>query len=156
MRTQLKKFFRGFGYAARGIWTGLREERNLRFHFCTAVFVLILSVFYPFGRTEYLILCICISSVIGAELMNAAVERAADKPDGAYSTFTKAAKDLAAGAVLTVSCGAFAVGLLLFWDTDVFLKIGDFLIKNPWAAVLTILYMIAACWFIFVFGRKKE
>lgn len=156
MKTQLKKFVLGFAYAARGIWTGIKEERNLRFHLCATVFVLAFSAFYPFTRTEYLILCLCITCVIGAELMNSAVERAADKPDGAYSLLIRAAKDMAAGAVLAVSLGAFICGLLLFWDIEIFMQIGLFFINNLWAAVLLILYLAVAAWFVFIFGEKKK
>ncbi|MDO5603159.1 MAG: diacylglycerol kinase family protein [Oscillospiraceae bacterium] len=155
MKTQVIKFLRGFGYAFRGIFTAICKERNFRFHLCAGLFVLVLSAFYPFGRAEYLIIILCIAGVMGTELMNTAVERAADKPDGAYSPYAKEAKDIAAGAVLAVSGGAFVCGVWLFWDMAVFHEIALFFSKNLWAAAVGGAYIIASIWFVFGFQKKE-
>ncbi|MBQ7783825.1 MAG: diacylglycerol kinase family protein, partial [Oscillospiraceae bacterium] len=78
MRSELKAFFRSFTYAAEGIVNALRTERNMRFHACAAVTVIVFSRIYGLTRTENCIMLLCIGLVIGAELMNTAVEAAAD------------------------------------------------------------------------------
>ena len=39
MRSEFKRFGKGFVYAWNGIRAAVREERNFRFHLCAAVFV---------------------------------------------------------------------------------------------------------------------
>ena len=48
----MRSFFKGFGYAGQGIVAAVKAERNLRFHICAAAYVLLLSLFYPFGPVE--------------------------------------------------------------------------------------------------------
>ncbi len=43
-------FFSSFRYAASGIAAALREERNMRFHLCTALYVALFSLFYDLRR----------------------------------------------------------------------------------------------------------
>lgn len=38
-------FYSSFVYAAQGVRTALREERNLRFHLCSAMYVYLFSFF---------------------------------------------------------------------------------------------------------------
>lgn len=107
MKSELRRFLRGFHYAASGIWAALRAERNLRFHLCAAVYVLLFSRFYSFGRLEYALLFLCIGGVMSLELANSAVERAVDRPDAEHWAAAGLAKDMAAGAPST---GAGAAG----------------------------------------------
>ena len=46
------RFVDSFLYAAQGIRTAVREERNMRFHLCAAFYVYLFSLFYGFGKTE--------------------------------------------------------------------------------------------------------
>ena len=109
MKSELRRFLRGFRYAASGVWAALRAERNLRFHLCAAVYVLLFSRFYSFSRAEYALLFLCIGGVMSLELMNSAVERAVDRPDASHWAAAGLAKDMAAGAVLVFSIAAAAV-----------------------------------------------
>ena len=56
--------------------------------------------------------------VIFAELVNTAVEKAVDTATEEIKESAKIAKDAAAGAVLTLSVGAIAVGVCLFGDIE--------------------------------------
>lgn len=154
MRSELRRFLRGFRYAGSGIWAALRAERNLRFHLCAAVYVLLLSRFYSFGRVEYALLFVCIGGVMGLELANSAVERAVDRPDAAHWAAAGLAKDMAAGAVLVFSLAAAAVGLALFWQPAVLIKIPGWLIDHPLALVL--LAASLPCAVCFVLQPKKK
>lgn len=153
MYENIKKFFRGFVYAARGIVYNIKTQRNFRFHIAAAVWVLLISFFYDFGRTEYALLMITFSSVMALEAVNTAVEAAVDlETDGERRKLAAVAKDAAAGAVLIAAVFAAAVAVFLFWDTAVFKKIGEFLLNYP----LSILFAaaLAAGSFIFVFKGK--
>lgn len=154
MRSELHRFLRGFRYAGSGIWAALRAERNLRFHLCAAVYVLLLSRFYSFGRVEYALLFVCIGGVMGLELANSAVERAVDRPDAAHWAAAGLAKDMAAGAVLVFSLAAAAVGFALFWQPAVLIKIPGWLIDHPLALVL--LAASLPCAVCFVLQPKKK
>ncbi|MBQ8646708.1 MAG: diacylglycerol kinase family protein [Oscillospiraceae bacterium] len=146
----MRRFLRGFGYAGQGIAAALREERNFRFHLCAAAYVLAFGRFYPFGRTEWALLFLCIAGVIALELVNSAVERAVDRPDEAHWSAAGAAKDMAAGAVLVFSIGAAAVGVSLFWQPDVLHEIWLWLWEVPLRAVGLALSFAAAVLFVFL------
>ena len=154
MKFEFRRFLRGFRYAASGVWAALWAERNLRFHLCAAVYVLLFSRFYDFGRMEYALLFLCIGGVMGLELMNSAVERAVDRPDADHWTAAGLAKDMAAGAVLVFSLAAAAVGVALFWQPAVLAVIPGWLIVHPLA--LALLVASVPCAVCFVLQPKKK
>ena len=151
-------FFHSFGYAAKGVRTALREERNMRFHLCAAIYVYIVSAFMGFSAAEYALVTILICGVMALELVNSAIERAVDAPDPAHWLAAGAAKDIAAGAVLVFSIGAAVCGVLLFWRPARLLAMcGWFLSHLPLLFLLCI--SLPAAW-IFVFhpswNQKKK
>ncbi|WP_270912602.1 diacylglycerol kinase family protein [Allofournierella sp. CML151] len=154
MKSELLRFLRGFRYAASGVRAALRAERNLRFHLCAAVYVLLLSCFYDFDRAEYALLFLCIGGVMSLELANSAVERAVDRPDAAHWAAAGLAKDMAAGAVLVFSLAAAAVGVVLFWQPAVLAHIPGWLAGHP--AALTLLAASLPCAVCFVLQPKKK
>ena len=90
------RFVDSFLYAAQGIRTAVREERNMRFHLCAAFYVYLFSLFYGFGKTEYILITLMVCGVLALELVNSAIERAVDKPDTTHWWTAGAAKDMAA------------------------------------------------------------
>ena len=150
-------FFKGFQYAFRGILAALRQERNLRFHLATAVFVLYFGRFYSFTRGQWATIMLAIGGVIALEMANSAIERAVDRPSPDRFYLTGAVKDMAAGAVLCYSISAAAAGIILFWQPAVLIGIWGYFIQKPLrAAVLLAALIVAWC---FVFGPewfKKE
>lgn len=151
-------FFRSFGYAAKGVCAALREERNMRFHLCAALYVYIASAFMGFSTVEYALLTILVCGVMALELVNSAVERAVAAPDSAHWLAAGAAKDMAAGAVLVFSIGAAVCGVLLFWRPARLLAMGGwFLAHLP--LLLLLCASLPAAW-IFVFrppwNQKKK
>ena len=109
------RFVDSFLYAAQGIRTAVREERNMRFHLCAAFYVYLFSLFYGFGKTEYNLITLMVCGVLALELVNSAIERAVDKPDTTHWWTAGAAKDMAAGAVLVMAIGTVVVAVCLFW-----------------------------------------
>lgn len=157
MKNNIAAFFKAFTYAAKGICHAVTHERNMRFHLCAAVTVIILSLFYDFTRTEYWLLFLCIGSVISSELVNTAVESAVDlTADGKFSDRAKNAKDCAAGAVLVSAVFAAVCGISLFWDISVFKRIILWFSDNLWAAFIAVIWFAAAFAFVFAFNGKKS
>ena len=142
------KFFRGFGYAGKGIVTAVREERNVRFHLCAAVSVGLFSLFYDFDAVRYAVLALVVALVIALELANTAIERAVAKPDAAHDAFAGAAKDVAAGAVLVAAIGAVLVGVCLFADAAALRRAAAFF-AHPLPLVGLAVYLAACVAFVF-------
>lgn len=105
-----------FYYAGRGILAGL-SERNVRFHVCVMVLVLLASWWFRLTQTEWFVVLLLIAMVISAELVNTAVEDLAnhmrDELGLSFSSTTRA-RDVAAGAVLVVAIVAAVIGMIIF------------------------------------------
>ena len=152
----MRVFFRSFVYALSGIAKGIQEERNLRFHFCIAVYVYLFSLFYEFSRQEYVLLTIMVAGVIALELVNSALERAVSKPSPEEYVTAGVVKDMAAGAVFVFSIGSAVGGVFLFWDIQVFSNITSFFIINPLLLFLLLFLLAVSVWFVFFFGRTDN
>ena len=149
-------FFKGFTYAAKGIKTAFLEERNMRFHFCAGFYVFLFSLFYPFGKIEYLILFIIVAGVLSLEMVNSALERVVDKPTPAKYKIAGDIKDIGAGAVLLFCIAAAACGVILFWDISVFKKIYFYFTNNIFMLVLLFISLVFCFWLVFLFGKPKK
>lgn len=150
----MRSFLRSFVYAGRGIYVALREERNLRFHLCIAIYVYLFSAFYDFGKTEYAVITLLVAGVMALELVNSAFERTVSRPSPERYVTAGVVKDMAAGAVLVFSLAAVVIGILLFWDMVAFQRIFNFFTVNPiWLAPF-VLSLAASGWFIFYPGKR--
>lgn len=145
-------FVQSFRYAAQGICTALREERNMRFHVCAAFYVYLFSLFYDFTRTEYCLVTIMVGGVIALELVNSSLERAVERPVPERYMTAGTVKDMAAGAVLVFSIASAVCGVLLFFDVAAFGRMWRFFLRWPVAALGLIVSFVPAYRFIF---RKK-
>lgn len=153
MKENLKSFFRSFTYAAAGVRECIKKERNMRFHLCAAVTVLLWSLFYELTPGEYCALFLSIGFVIGSEVMNTAIEAAADI-SGKVSPAARLAKDCGAGAVLISAGTAVCCGIALFGDGEVLGSIWEFFAGNPLALAGAAAWVIFAA--VFIFGGKPE
>lgn len=108
-----RKFFRSFDYALQGIVTATKEQ-NLRFHILSAIIVIIAGAVTRLSITEWLIIIFVMALVIGAELINSAIERVVDLASPEIHPLAKEAKDIAAGAVLVFAIASVIIGLLIF------------------------------------------
>lgn len=149
MTGNIKKFFRGFGYAWQGIVYAVRTQINFRFHIVAALWVTVISKFYELSKAEYAVLFITIALVISMELINTAVEKAVDLITDKKSELAKAAKDTAAGAVLISAAGAVIVAVCLFGDLSGIVNAWNHLLVNPIAMVSVLVLAVAS--FIFVY-----
>lgn len=155
MQHELKAFFKGFSYAFSGIIYAVRSQRNMRFHLCAGITVLVLSFICGISDTELYVVLLCISAVISSELMNTAVESAADIASGEKTDpLAKAAKDCAAGAVLISALASAVCGAFIFLRQERFALLAAFFAEKPFLWILSAVWLSAA--FVFVFGRKNK
>ena len=112
----IKKLVDSFNHAIEGIIYTIRTQRNMKIHMIATLAVLTICFFYELSKVELLIICITITMVIGAELINTAIEAAVDATTNFYHPLAKIAKNVAAGAVLITAINALFVGYIIFWD----------------------------------------
>lgn len=85
----------------------------MRYHFISAVVVLLASLFLRVSAFEFALLSLSVLFVLFAELINTAVEAVVDLVSPEFHPLAKIAKDTAAGAVLLSACGAGITGYLV-------------------------------------------
>ncbi|WP_055107426.1 diacylglycerol kinase family protein [Paenibacillus ihumii] len=105
-----------FRYAAEGIVSALKSERNMKIHLLAAIIVLLAAAYFRLPVRDVALLLIVIGLVIAAELVNTALEAVVDLVSPEWHPLAKAAKDAAAGAVLVTAIIAACVGGLLFYE----------------------------------------
>lgn len=113
MRSMFPRF-KSFVHAFHGLRYGLATQRNLRFHFLAACLVLVLARAFRITESEFWMLSLAVILVIAAELFNTAVELAVDLAMPNQHPKAKAAKDVAATAVLLTAVFAVVTGWIVF------------------------------------------
>ena len=109
-----KKIINSFKYALEGIRTSFKSERNMKIHILAMTIVIALGIFFKLNKIEWCIITIAIVMVISAELFNTAIETVVDMVSPQKNPQAKLAKDIAAGAVLTLAIGAVIIGAIIF------------------------------------------
>ncbi len=95
-----RRFSHRFRDAFFGIGHAFSKERNLKIHTLAAILVVILGLWLRINLEDWAILIGVIGGVIGLELVNTAIERTVDLVTREHHPLARAAKDVAAGAVL--------------------------------------------------------
>ena len=152
----MKKFLKGFTYAASGIATAFRE-RNFRFHICMMLYMfyfLFCHDFFAVSKTETAVLLLTCSVVLSLECMNTAVERAVDLATKERHPLAKQAKDAAAGAVLIAAIIAVIIGLVILLQPAAFVKMFTYYKSHLLRLLLLILSLVIS--YLCVFIPKKE
>lgn len=114
MKYDKKKQLRSFGYAWKGIQSCVGKEQNLSFHLIAAMAVIIAGIVLGITRTEWIMVVMCIGTVIAAELFNTAIEKLVDLVSPERHPVAGQVKDIAAGAVLICAVAAAIIGLIIF------------------------------------------
>jgi diacylglycerol kinase (ATP) len=108
-----KRYTDSINYAIEGILYAARSQRHMRNHFLAALLILVLVLFLRVSSLEFILLVLSVSFVLCAELVNTAIELCVDLISPEQHPLAKAAKDVAAGAVLTAAIGAAVMGYLI-------------------------------------------
>ena len=113
MRFKAHSLFASFKYASAGIYFMLRTQRNMRIHVVAGLATFTLAVYLGLPRLELAIVAIVSSLVVVCEMFNTAIENAVDLATHRRHPLAKAAKDVAAAAVLASALNAILVGAIL-------------------------------------------
>jgi len=108
------RLLESFLNALRGVWLALREEKNFRLMFLAAINALELGFFFKISNFQWLILILVVCVVLVLELGNSIAERLFDMVKPRLHPMIRDMKDLLAAAVFLASCGALAIGLMIF------------------------------------------
>ncbi|OLN30468.1 diacylglycerol kinase family protein [Desulfosporosinus metallidurans] len=114
-RYQKPGFWRSLTQAWRGMLYTWKTQGHLQFHVFAGIIVLFFAWWSEVSRFEWLILILAIGSVIGAEVMNTALEIVVDMVQPNFHPLAGMAKDVAAGAVLVTAIQAVVIGLVVFF-----------------------------------------
>ena len=79
-----------------------------------AMAVIIAGIVLGITRTEWIMVVMCIGTVISAELFNTAIEKLVDLVSPERHPVAGRVKDIAAGAVLICAVAAAIIGLIIF------------------------------------------
>lgn len=110
----MKETFKSFNAAFVGFILVMRTQRNMRYHFLIALFIIILSIILNINRVELMILSLTITLVLVTEMINTAAENIINIVKTKYHPLAKVVKDISAAAVLTCAINAVIVGYLIF------------------------------------------
>ena len=112
--TKKQKLLSSFQHAVQGLAASCKTERNLRIHLSAAGLVILFGCILRINATEWCICILLFALVIGAELINTALEALVDLVRPEIHPKAKRAKDTAAAAVLICALAAVAVGMIIF------------------------------------------
>ncbi|OJU13898.1 MAG: hypothetical protein BGN88_10895, partial [Clostridiales bacterium 43-6] len=146
-------FLLGFKNAFKGIYVSIKSGHNLRLQFVAGAYCMMLAPFFAKSRSEWAILILTISSVLALEVVNTALERMCDIIEPSFNKIIKAAKDMAAGAVLICSVASIAVAGLIFFRWDSLQQLLEFCRQERWYPLLLGILMIPSA--IFMKNGKK-
>lgn len=110
----LRRLFKSFHYASRGIMIAWKYEQSFRIQIAVALVVLVLIFWLRLPLWQAIALLLLIILVLTLELVNSIFERFVDVFKPRIHPMVEEIKDLMAGAVLIASLGALIVGLLIF------------------------------------------
>ena len=110
----VRKRFQAFGYALKGLKHAFLSEAHFRIHSFAAAVVITAGFFFHITPTEWLVVTLCIVSVMAAELFNTVAEELVNLLHPESGKKAGKIKDMAAAAVLICAAGSFISGLLIF------------------------------------------
>lgn len=111
-----RNLIESFKNAFQGIWYTLVNERNMKIHIVSAIFVILIALWLKVSKIELAVLCITIALVICCELINTAVEVMVDIIVDVYHPRAKIIKDVSAGAVFISAFFSIVIGCIILLD----------------------------------------
>lgn len=107
-------FYKSVGFAWEGIFSCVKNERNIKIHIFMMFMVIIFGIGLKIEQWQWIICLILFGIVIALELVNTAIEAVVDLCSPDFHPLAKYAKDVAAGAVLVMSIFSALIGLIIF------------------------------------------
>ena len=106
---------RSFGFALEGVSYLIRTQRSAQIELVIGVMVIALAAWLGITALEWAVLVLAMVLVLALEALNTAIELAVTLASPGRHPLAKAAKDVAAAAVLVAAVGAAVVGLIILW-----------------------------------------
>lgn len=106
----MNKFWNAFA----GLFYAWRTQINMWIHSGVALAVILGGWYFKVQLWEWAAISLAITLVLMAEIFNTAIEVAVNIKTRQFSPLARAAKDVAAGAVLLAALGAVAIGVIIF------------------------------------------
>ena len=97
----IRRLFRSFSYAVRGVRQVICAEQNARVHICALICVVVAGMYFRLSSTEWIAVVLAAGGVFAGETPQ-------------YDKRIKRVKDFSAGAVLITAITAAIVGLVIF------------------------------------------
>ncbi len=110
----IKRLVKSFSYAIKGFIKSFSEEANMRVHVMMTILVIISGFIFKVSRLEWIFLFFAIGLVIGAELLNTAIENLVDLVCMERNEKAGLIKDVSASFVMILAITAAIVGLIIF------------------------------------------
>ncbi|MEN8686569.1 MAG: diacylglycerol kinase [Desulfuromonadales bacterium] len=110
--TRPSGFIQSLNCAIEGVLWAVKTQRHMLVHLIAAILVMIAALVLRLTLYEFALLCLAITLVLFAELVNTAIEVVVDLVSPDYHPLAQRAKDVAAGAVLLASVAALVLGYL--------------------------------------------
>jgi diacylglycerol kinase len=111
----MDKLKRSFRFAKSGLKTVWQEERNFRIETAIGVIVVLFGIIDDLSSIEWMFVFIAIAMVLGAEILNTAVEDICNKIEPAENPIIGKIKDTMAGFVLLSCIVSVLIGLIVFF-----------------------------------------
>src|ERR1700753_3328194 len=96
----MKKLFRSFGYAFKGVAYATRTQLNFRIHLFATVLAVGMGFYFHIDHSEWLWIGLCIALMLVTEIFNTMIEALVDLVSPDYNEKAGHIKDMSAGAVV--------------------------------------------------------
>ena len=152
----MKKFLRGFKYAAKGITSVIKSEINFRVHIVMALYVLFFAFIGNVTTPEFAALCALIGLVLSLELVNSALESLCNRVTKEHDEIIGRVKDISAAAVLIAAIFAALAGLFVFLQKRVLDTVFTLFGTSPAVLIDFLISIPIALIFIFAIKKPRE
>jgi len=115
LRSFIRDRAQSFVFAGAGIWHVIRHEPASLIHGAATAVALGGALVLDLTAQDWRWIVFAVLAVWSAEAFNTAIESTCNLLSPQFSEHVRIAKDVGAGAVLLISIGALAIGLLTFW-----------------------------------------
>lgn len=105
---------KSFGFAFEGIFYSFKKGTHFKIECLALVLVVILGFIYSISETEWIIIVVISSAILGAEAMNTGLEELGDVLHPEHHPRIRLAKHCAAAGVLILSIAAVVIGVIIF------------------------------------------
>ena len=103
-----------FKCAFAGIFSAIKRERNMKIHVAAMALVIFAGFALKISKAEWIICVVLFGIVLAAEMLNTVIEIMIDELIPYQNEKAKLAKDIAAGAVLTLAIASAMIGIMIF------------------------------------------